>query len=153
MTLDELSKNLTQEFSQEISEISGDSAEKSLSTSKEALPKIAQYLKEKGYNYLSFITAVDNPKNFTVLYCFKSLSNPGSLTIKVDIPKTKPNINSLVSLFAGANWLEREVYDLMGIKFNGHTDLRRILLPEDWEGHPLRKSYFHPEIEKRPQVF
>ncbi len=153
MMLEELSKNLTREFPGEISEISGDSKEKKFSIPKEALLKIAKYLKGNDYNYLSFVTAVDNPDCFTMIYYFKSIPHAGSLTIKVDLPKTKPNIDSLVPLFAGADWLEREVYDLMGIKFNGHPDLRRILLPEEWEGHPLRKNYFHPEIEKRPQVF
>ncbi|MBU2648322.1 NADH-quinone oxidoreductase subunit C [bacterium] len=68
------------------------------------------------------------------------------VTIESSIPLGKPEIDSVVSLWKSANWLEREVYDLLGVIYQGHPDLRRIMLPEDWEGHPLRKGYVAPDL-------
>ncbi len=66
------------------------------------------------------------------------------LVIESSVPKNKPIIDSVTSIWKGADWLERETYDLLGIEFSGHPDLRRIMLPEDWEGFPLRKDYQTP---------
>ena len=63
------------------------------------------------------------------------------LTMKTKLPPGEPRCPSLASIWRGANWMERECYDMFGIRFDGHPDLRRILLPQDWEGHPLLKSY------------
>jgi NADH-quinone oxidoreductase subunit C len=63
------------------------------------------------------------------------------IRLKVRVPGDDPRIDSVSSVWNTANWHERETYDLMGVRFDGHPDLRRILLPEDWEGHPLRKEY------------
>lgn len=66
------------------------------------------------------------------------------LVVESSVPKNKPEIDSVVSIWKGANWLERETYDLLGVEFKGHPDLRRIMLPDDWEGFPLRKDYQTP---------
>lgn len=153
MSAQEFRKNLQHEFPQEITEIWGDDKEQHLTVRKEGLLNIVEHLKSRGYNYLSFVTAVDNRKDLTLIYLLASVPSQHTITIRVNLPKSKPHIDSLVALYKGADWLEREVFDLFGIRFNNHPDLRRILLPEEWEGHPLRKSYSHPEIEKRPRVF
>ncbi len=119
----------------------------------EELLKIAEEFKNKGYTYFSFMTAVDEKEKFSLCYRLSSLENKNSITIKVKIPRDNPVIDSLTSLWAGANWQEREVYDLFGIIFEGHPDLRRILLPEYWEGHPLRKDYQDERITKRPDFY
>lgn len=78
------------------------------------------------------------------------------VTIESSIPVGKPEIDSMVSLWKSANWLEREVYDLLGVSYRGHPDLRRIMLPPDWEGFPLRKDYVAPThyhgIDNRPSL-
>lgn len=136
--------------------------EKIVEVKPEELLKIAKEFKNKGYTYFSFMTAVDERVNqsgshreekFSLCYHLSSLENKNSVTIKVKIPRNNPVIDSLTSLWAGANWQEREVYDLFGINFKGHPDLRRILLPEDWKGHPLRKDYQDERIVKRPDFY
>ena len=120
----------------------------------EALIKIATFLKqdpELDYNFLMDLTAVDYLKmnkkpRFEVVYHFYSLSKKQRIRIKVPVEAVNPEVESLVSLWPGANWFEREVWDMFGIKFRGHPNLRRILMYEQFEGHPLRKDY---PIQKR----
>lgn len=76
-----------------------------------------------------------------VIYHLYSIPHDESLAIKVVLDRQAPIVESVVDIWATANWLERETYDLLGIRFSNHPDMRRILLPNDWEGHPLRKDY------------
>jgi NADH-quinone oxidoreductase subunit C len=94
-------------------------------------------------NWLECITGVDYPtKNqIAVVYHFYSHSKKHRVVLKAFLPRDNPVLSSLAVEFPVANWQERECYDLLGIRFDGHPDLRRILLPDDWEGHPLRKDY------------
>jgi len=78
---------------------------------------------------------------FEVVYHLLSLSRRERLRVKVRVPGQDPVVPSAVSVFAGADWFEREVWDLFGIRFAGHPNLVRILMPDDWEGHPLRRDY------------
>jgi len=98
-----------------------------------------------GLNFLSDITAVDywrkKEPRFEVVYHLVSLKGRQRLRVKVRVPETDLTIDSLTPLWPGANWMEREVWDLFGIRFLGHPDLRRILLYEEFQGHPLRKDY------------
>lgn len=97
------------------------------------------------FDFLTDITAVDYWKKkvprFEVVYHLSSLKGGQRLRLKVPVPESDPVVESLTPLWAGANWLEREVWDLFGIRFLGHPDLRRILLYEEFQGHPLRKDY------------
>ena len=100
---------------------------------------------EFGFNLLSSLTAVDywpeeNPR-FHLVYRFTSIPNGQGLNVRVPISGLQPSAPTIETVYHNANWNEREVYDLFGIKFEGHSDLRRILMPHDWEGHPLRKDY------------
>ncbi|MFN4182728.1 MAG: NADH-quinone oxidoreductase subunit C [bacterium] len=92
-------------------------------------------------DYLRCLTAVDWKDKLEVLYFLYSLPNHFNLCVRVYVPVDHPLIPSVTSVWGGANWMEREVYDLFGIEFIGHPNLERILLPEDWVGYPLRKDY------------
>ena len=100
------------------------------------------------FDHLSCITGLDNgPETGTmeVFYTLYSIPFNQSLMLKVELPRENPEIESVASIWQSANWLEREIFDLYGIHFTNHPDLRRILMPGDWEGFPLRKDYQEPE--------
>lgn len=109
------------------------------------LLEVVGFLRDEGdFKLFEDITAVDwLPKEprFEVIYHFLSLSRRQPIRLKVELPGTAPKVPSITGLYAGANWYEREVFDLFGITFEGHPDLRRIEMPDDWEGNPLRKDY------------
>ena len=84
---------------------------------------------------------VDAAPRFEVVYHLYSISKNHRLRIKVSVEERDCVVDSVVSVWKAANWQEREIYDLLGIEFRGHPDLRRILMSDDWEGHPLRKDY------------
>lgn len=113
-----------------------------------AVPEIARFLHddlESLFDMLSDLLAVDYPEDedrFEVIYLLKSLPHNHRLRLKARLPEDHPTIPTVTTVWKGANFLEREVYDLMGITFAGHPDLRRILMPEDYdEGYPLRKDF------------
>jgi len=96
------------------------------------------------YNFLCDITCVDwypSEPRFEVVYHLLSHARKERVRLKVRLNGDSPAVESLTSVWPGANYFEREVFDLFGVRFTGHPNLRRILMPEDWEGHPLRKDY------------
>lgn len=111
-----------------------------------SIVEVCRHLKESPearYDYLVDITAIDHlkgEKRFTVVYVLYSHRRNDRLFLKTQIAYQE-SIPSVTGVWATANWLEREVYDMFGIEFAGHPDLKRILLPEDWHGYPLRKDY------------
>ena len=107
----------------------------------EELRKKAQEVKESGYTYFSFMTAVDNGSNLTLYYRLANLENNSEVWLVVENVPYGAEVPSLYDIFEGADWHERECYDLFGVKFSNHPNLKRILLPEDYEGHPLLKSF------------
>ena len=106
---------------------------------------VCRFLKEsQQFVRLADITAVDwHPQEprFEVVYHLHSIQRNTRLRLKCRLPGEAPEIDSVTSVWRSANWYEREVFDLFGIAFRNHPDLRRIMMPEDWEGHPLRKDY------------
>jgi len=108
---------------------------------KEDILPVASKVKEMDFDQLSVITGIDYQDRFEVIYNFFSYRKKENLVLKVILDHDSPAVDSLTSLWKGADWLERETYDLVGIKFTGHPNLTRILLPEGWQGHPLRKDY------------
>ena len=104
-----------------------------------------RYLKtERQYERLSAVTAVDRhpaEPRFEIVYLFHSVARNSRLRLKSRVGGLHPEIDSVSSVYLSANWYEREVFDLFGVTFRNHPDLRRIMLPEDWEGYPLRKDY------------
>lgn len=104
----------------------------------------AAELARQGFERLSGLTCVDwypmDPR-FEVVYLFHSIRHNVRVRLKCLLPAEAPEIDSIVSIYRAADWYEREVFDLFGVRFRNHPDLRRILMPNDWEGHPLRKDY------------
>jgi len=99
---------------------------------------------ELSYTYLSAVTAVDRfplEPRFELHYHLLSLARRDSLCLRVHLPGNAPAIETVIPVWPTANWHEREIFDLFGIRFEGHPNLKRMLLPGDWEGHPLRKDY------------
>ena len=125
--------------------------EKTIVVKKDRIVEIARLLRDHpdtNYNYLSDITAVDHldhledgEMRFEVLYNLYSMATFNRLRLKARVDEDDPSIDTVEGVWASAGWNEREVYDLFGITFNGHSDLRRILMPDDWIGNPLRKDY------------
>lgn len=97
-----------------------------------------------GYERLSSITAVDRypaEPRFEVVYHLQSVARNERVRLKCRLSGQEPELDSVTGVWRAANWFERETFDMFGIRFRNHPDLKRILMPEDWEGHPLRKDY------------
>lgn len=110
------------------------------------LVDVCRYLKTTAgleFDYCQDLTAVDWPakKLIELVLHLYSLSQRHGLVLKVELDREKPVVPTVEGVWKAATWLEREIYDLFGVTFTGHSDLRRILLPDDWVGHPLRKDY------------
>ena len=131
--------------------------DQTITVQKNALIELFKFLRddpELDFKFLMDLTAVDylNRKDnrFEVVYHFYSLKHNHRLRVKVPVSEDDCTIDSVSSLWKTANWYEREVWDLYGIKFNGHPDMRRILLYEEFKGHPLRKDY--PINKRQPLI-
>jgi len=114
------------------------------------LLEIARMLRDDApfrLDYCSFVSAVDwlEQRIFEVAYHLFSMEKRHEMLIKVRVPRDDARVPSVTGTWSGANWHERETYDLFGITFEGHPDLRRIMMTEDWHGHPLRKDYIYEE--------
>jgi NADH-quinone oxidoreductase subunit C len=121
--------------------------------------KVASFLKaSRGFDALMDLTAVDylnyksapRPVRFELVYYFMSFASKQRVRIKVAVPDTDPSAPSLTPLYGNADWLEREVWDMYGIRFTGHPNLKRILMYEEFSGHPLRKDY--ALLHQQPRV-
>ena len=102
-------------------------------------------LDEFTFNFLEVLTAVDywpeQDPRFHVVYILYSIDKKLRINLRVPVPGIKPQLPTIVELYSNANWREREIWDMFGIRFEGHPDPRRILMPHDWQGHPLRKDF------------
>lgn len=110
----------------------------------------AEDLKRLGFDRLGMVTAVDRGDTFEMVYRVQSREHRVGVFVKCSVPRDNPQVPSLVALWPAADWQEREVFDLFGIDFVGHPDLRRIMLPEDAVGHPLRKDFVSEHVIPRP---
>ena len=110
-----------------------------------ALPGAARALRDEfAFDLLAGLTASDSwptEPRFSLIYVLYSIAHNDFLRLRVRLSGTSPEVDSLEPVYSAANWHEREAFDMFGISFRGHSDLRRILLPHDWVGHPLRKDY------------
>jgi NADH-quinone oxidoreductase subunit C len=140
-----LVKKLKSRFGEAIGEALEFVGQLSINVDGARIVEICEFLKsdpETSFEYLSDLTCVHYPDRreapFEIVYNLFSISNNERVRLKV---RTSDSVDSVTSIWPAANWLEREVFDLFGVGFNNHPDLRRLLLPPDWEGHPLRKDY------------
>jgi len=119
--------------------------EVTVTVKKESILEVLKCLRDDlRYNFLTDVTAVDylgQEPRFMVVYHLMSIPNKDRIRIKAPLAEADCSIDSATALWNSANWLERETYDLMGVRFNNHPNLVRILMTDDWVGHPLRKDY------------
>ena len=106
--------------------------------------KILKDSPETDLNFLVLLTSTDTKKGFQAIYTLESINTKQMVKIKITVPKDNAVIPSVSHIWATANWYEREAFDMMGIVFSGHPDLKRILNPENWKRYPLRKDYVPP---------
>jgi len=127
-----------------LTEARWDRDELTLTIAREEIIGAAKTVQQAGYNFLEDVTAVDwlpaEPR-FQVSYHIVSHSHKERIRLRVMLHESIPAVDSIVSVWPSANYYEREVFDLFGVRFDGHPNLRRIMMPEDWSGHPLRKDY------------
>ncbi len=139
-------KKIKEKFSDSILDVIEFREEFTFIIKKEALLEICKFLKndpELQYNFLSDVCGVDYPereKRFEVVYNLYSIRNRWRVRLKINVGENE-SVPSITSIWEGANWHEREVFDMFGVKFENHPDLTRILMPDDWVGHPLRKDF------------
>ncbi len=143
-----IAEKLKERFPEEVLDIKEFRGQVSVTLKKEKIIDILRFLHDDPdlfFDYLVDVCGADylgkKEKRFEVVYHLYSIKHRHALRIKAEVAGDNPSIDSVVAIWAGANWHEREAYDMFGIVFSGHPDLRRILLPEDWEGYPLRKDY------------
>lgn len=137
---------LKEKFAASIIEVVEFRGEVTVTVKKDAIIAILSFLKQSlQYNLLTDLTAVDylgkKEDRFMMVYQLYSIANKDRLRVKTPVAEADCRIPSATQVWSTANWLEREVFDLFGITFDEHPDLRRILMTDDWEGHPLRKDY------------
>jgi NADH-quinone oxidoreductase subunit C len=121
-----------------------DRAELTLTVARESILAACKALQSAGYNFLEDVTAVDwypSEPRFQIVYHVLSHGLKERIRLIVRLGSDAAAIDSIVSIWPSANFYEREIFDLFGVHFGGHPNLRRIMMPEDWEGHPLRKDY------------
>jgi NADH-quinone oxidoreductase subunit C len=143
-------ERLEKQFPGNVRDFNGDAPEPYLLVDAGAIVDACRFLRddsELNFEVLSDQTAVDWPKEekIQLVYHLYSYTSRHQIVLKVDLPRDNAKIVTVENIWKIANWFEREIFDLFGVIFEGHSDLRRILLPEDWVGHPLRKDYIEQE--------
>ena len=145
---------IKEHFGDEILNTHSQFGQNTVVVSETALLKLGEYLKtDLGFDVLMDVTAVDHWKarpRFEVVYHFLSLKRVERLRVKVPVDEPNPEVSSLVDLWPSADWYEREVFDMFGVSFKGHPNLKRILMYPEFEGHPLRKDY--PITKRQPII-
>jgi NADH-quinone oxidoreductase subunit C len=150
MNAKEIYGKLSTRFSDKVSDFKEDVKEPYCLAQGQAIVDVCHFLRDDPdlkCEVLSDLTAVDWPKEekIQIVYHLYSYTHKHQFVLKVDLPRDMPQIATLEGVWKVANWFEREAFDLFGVIFEGHSDLRRILLPEDWTGFPLRKDYVEQE--------
>ena len=158
MTPEEICSVLKEEFGEAVTETAVEGAHPHAVVKAERWPEVARFLRDEaalGFNFLRCISSIDLPADDRVgcVYDLLALSPVSAkelmsarhqFAVRVYAERNDPHIPTVADVWPAANWHEREAYDMMGIVFDNHPDLRRILCPDDWEGYPLRKDYVFP---------
>lgn len=164
MTPTEIHEKLKAQFGEAVGPLGEPKVDAFAVVKADQLIEIARFLKSAPGIELDFcedLTAVDWPKRnvIEVVYHLFSYRHRHGIVLKVEADRAAPAVPSVEGVWKAANWMEREVYDLFGVDFAGHPDMRRVLLPDDWVGHPLRKDYseaggYHgiPNVRENPLV-
>jgi len=146
MDIRAIQKKLEAEFGGGVGPVVSGRVESWIDVDSDCIDEVAALLArdpDTRFECLSNLTGVDHPAqgHIQIVYNLHSYTHRHELTLKVNVDRDTARTKSVNSVWAAANWLEREVFDLLGVEFVGHPDLRRILLPDDWVGNPLRKDY------------
>jgi NADH-quinone oxidoreductase subunit C len=146
LTEEQIHQRLSARFGDAIGPLSPPKKDSFCTFAAAKLVEICRFLKsdsELSFDFLEDLTATDHPKLnlIKLVYHFYSYRHRHLFTAKVELPRDNPEVDTVETVWKAANWMEREVFDLFGVRFIGHSDPRRILLPDDWVGHPLRKDY------------
>jgi len=156
----QIAEKIKEKFPEEVLDIKEFREQVSVLLKKGRILDICRYLhdqKDLSFNYLVDVCGADymgkKEKRFEVVYHLYSIKYHHAIRLKAEVAENDLSLNSVVPIWAGANWPEREAHDMFGIIFQGHPDLRRILMPEDWEGFPLKKDYPLKGPEKEWQGF
>jgi NADH-quinone oxidoreductase subunit C len=146
MTVNEIHQRLKDAFGDHVGPISEAKVDPFCVVSAERLVEVSRFLKKTvgiELDHCNVVTGVDYPKRnvIEVVYHLFSYRHRHGFVLKVEADRAAPIVPSVEGVWKAANWMEREAYDLLGVTFAGHPDLRRLLLPDDWQGWPLRKDY------------
>jgi len=150
VTFEEIHQRLAARFGEAVGPLMPAKKDAFSVVKREAIVDICSFLKNDpdiAMDCLMNLSAVDGFKGqdvIRVVYHLYSYSKRHAFILKVELPRAAPEVASVEPVWKAADWLEREQYDLLGVKFTGHPDLRRVMLPDDWVGHPLRKDYKEP---------
>jgi NADH-quinone oxidoreductase subunit C len=155
MEIEKILEALKEKFASDVVDISAQFGDDIVIIKKEALLEVMKFLKDKPYDFamLLDLTCVDytgEDQRFEMVYHVFSLSTNLRLRLKTRLSEDDLKIDSLTSLWKNANWLEREVFDMLGVHFNGHPYLKRLFMYDGFEGHPLRKDY--PLRKSQPMI-
>jgi NADH-quinone oxidoreductase subunit C len=140
-------ERLMERFPDQVEETLSFKGDDTVVLKRDTLLLVMQFLRDDpdmSFDFLMDVTAVDwlgREPRFEVVYHLYSSAKNHRLRVKTKVPEDEPEVETVTGIWKGANWFEREVWDMYGIKINGHPDLRRILMYEEFEGHPLRKDY------------
>jgi NADH-quinone oxidoreductase subunit C len=145
--VDKAVAKLQRELGERVLSVEDFRGQTSVTLDREAIVNACQMLRddpELDFNFLAALTAVDywpSEPRFKIVYQLYSLANKEFIGLRAQLSNESPEISTIESIYPNANWHEREVFDMFGVTFKGHSDQRRIIMPYDWEGHPLRKDY------------
>jgi NADH-quinone oxidoreductase subunit C len=147
MTPGEIAALLGEQFGERVVESKPDALNPTSTVDPGSILDFSRFMMNDGrllMDHLELLGGVDYKDRIEVIYILYSMKHRHRYTLKCKLPREAPKIHTVESVWAVANWHEREAYDMFGVVFEGHSDLRRILCPDDWEGYPLRKDYKYP---------
>ena len=147
MEAPQIYERLRQRFAEQVLETGG-KLEGFVVIDTAAIVDVCRYLRDQpdtAFDCLSNETGVDYKDRIEVVYHLFSYKYRHNCVLKIKLPREDPVVATVEGIWSAANWMEREIFDLLGVTFQGHSDMRRILMPEDWPGYPLRKDFVEPQ--------